>query len=212
MNDNFEKKQQEKAEKQEAGKNTAHVAAKGAATYFGGAVGGRAYDALSRTKAGQRLENTAGKAIAKTPGLGQINKKLNDTGAVDAADKAVDTLNGKNPKKGLGSKKNIGNNKTNKESTPNALKNRQQASFMQRLQRQKNLQENRKEDSNNDNENSEETDNYDENKEIASKRSFGIITLTPMQKLILIGVLIGVVILFVISTGIILNLVNSIVT
>lgn len=197
MNDNFEKKQQEKAEKQEAGKNTAHVAAKGAATYFGGAVGGRAYDALSRTKAGQRLENTAGKAIAKTPGLGQINKKLNDTGAVDAADKAVDTLNGKNPKKGLGSKKNIGNNKTNKESTPNALKNRQQASFMQRLQRQKNLQENRKEDSNNDNENSEETDNYDENKEIASKRSFGIITLTPMQKLILIGVLIGVVILIV---------------
>ena len=197
MNDNFEKKQQEKAEKQEAGKNTAHVAAKGAATYFGGAVGGRAYDALSRTKAGQRLENTAGKAIAKTPGLGQINKKLNDTGAVDAADKAVDTLNGKNPKKGLGSKKNIGNNKTNKESTPNALKNRQQASFMQRLQRQKNLQENRKEDSNNDNENSEETDNYDENKEIASKRSFGIITLTPMQKIILIGVLIGVVMLIV---------------
>ena len=60
MNDNFEKKQQEKAEKQEAGKNTAHVAAKGAATYFGGAVGGRAYDALSRTKAGQRLDISAG--------------------------------------------------------------------------------------------------------------------------------------------------------
>lgn len=197
MNDNFEKKQQEKAEKQEAGKNTAHVAAKGAATYFGGAVGGRAYDALSRTKAGQRLENTAGKAIAKTPGLGQINKKLNDTGAVDAANKAVDALNGQKPKKGLSSKKNSGNNKTNKESTPNALKNRQQASSMQRLQRQKNLQENRKEDSNNDNENSEETDNYDENKEIASKRSFGIITLTPMQKIILIGVLIGVVMLIV---------------
>lgn len=197
MNDNFDKKQQEKTEKQEAGKNTAHVAAKGAATYFGGAVGGRAYDALSRTKAGQRLENTAGKAISKTPGLGQINKKLNDTGAVDAADKAVDTLNGKNPKKGLGLKKSSGNNKTNKESTPNALKNRQQVSSMQRLQRQKNWQENKKEDSNNDNENSEETDNYDENKEIASKRSFGIITLTPMQKLILIGVLIGVVMLIV---------------
>ena len=197
MNDNFDKKQQENAEKQEAGKNTAHVAAKGAATYFGGAVGGRAYDALSRTKAGQRLENTAGKVIAKTPGLGQINKKLNDTGAVDAANKAVDALNGQKTKKGLCSKKNSGNNKTNNESTPNALKNRQQASSMQRLQRQKNLQENRKEDSNKENENSEETDNYDENKEIASKRSFGIITLTPMQKLMLIGVLIGVVMLIV---------------
>ena len=79
MNNNFDKKQQEKVEKQEAGKNTAHVAAKGAATYFGGSVGGRAYDALSRTKAGQRLENTAGKVIAKTPGLGQINKRLNGT-------------------------------------------------------------------------------------------------------------------------------------
>lgn len=204
MNDNFEKKQQENAEKQEAGKNTAHVAAKGAATYFGGAEGGRAYDALSRTKAGQRLENTAGKAIAKTPGLGQINKKLNDTGAVDAADKAVDILNGQKPKKGLSLKKSSGNNKTNKESTPNALKNRQQVSSMQRLQRQKNLQENRKEDSNNDNENSEETDNYDENKEIASKRSFGIITLTPMQKIMLIGVSIGVfflIVLFVMLFG-----------
>ena len=101
MNDNFDKKQQEKAEKQEAGKNTAHVAAKGAATYFGGAVGGRAYDALSRTKAGQRLENTAGKVISKTPGLGQINKKLNDTGAVNAADKAINALNGQKTKKGL---------------------------------------------------------------------------------------------------------------
>lgn len=204
MNDNFEKKQQENAEKQEAGKNTAHVAAKGAATYYGGAEGGRAYDALSRTKAGQRLENTAGKAIAKRPGLGQINKKLNDTGAVDAADKAVDILNGQKPKKGLSLKKSSGNNKTNKESTPNALKNRQQVSSMQRLQRQKNLQENRKEDSNNDNENSEETDNYDENKEIASKRSFGIITLTPMQKIMLIGVSIGVfflIVLFVMLFG-----------
>ena len=192
MNDNFEKKQPENAEKQEAGKNTAHVAAKGAATYFGGAVGGRAYDALSRTKAGQRLENAAGKVVSKTPGLGQINKKLNDTGAVDAANKTVDALNGQKPKKGLSLKKSSGNNKTNKESTPNALKNHQQVSSMQRLQRQKNLQENRKEDSNDDNENSEETDNYDENKEIASKRSFGIITLTPMQKIMLIGVSIGV--------------------
>ena len=131
MNDNFEKKQQEKAEKQEAGKNTAHVAAKGAATYFGGAVGGRAYDALSRTKAGQRLENTAGKVIAKTPGLGQINKRLNDTGAVDAANKAVDALNGQKPKKGLSPKKSSGNNQTNKESNvPNALKNYNRSSYM----------------------------------------------------------------------------------
>ncbi len=198
MNDNFEKKQQEKAEKQEAGKNTAHVAAKGAATYFGGAVGGRAYDALSRTKAGQRLENTAGKAIAKTPGLGQINKKLNDTGAVDAANKAVDALNGQKPKKGLSSKKNSGNNKTNKESTPNALKNRQQASFMQGLQRYKKKKENNTDDSSSGDNKQESGESEDQSEQINENKSYNsLFHLSLRQKIIIISIIVIVCLVFI---------------
>lgn len=195
MNDNFEKKQQEEKEKQEAGKNTAHVAAKGAATYFGGAVGGRAYDALSRTKAGQRLENTAGKAISKTPGLGQINKKLNDTGAVDAADKAVDVVNGKKPKKGLSPKKNSSNKKTNKESanTPNALQNRQQASFMQGLQRHKKKKENNTDDSSSGDNQQESEENEDQSEQINENKSYNsIFHLSLKQKIIIISILVAV--------------------
>lgn len=78
----------ENEKKIEAGKNTAHVAGKAAAGYFGGAAGRFAYDKVSDTKLGQALERNAGRKIANSP-VGNVNKKLNDTGVVDAADKAM---------------------------------------------------------------------------------------------------------------------------
>ena len=203
MNDNLEKKNQEKAAKQEAGKNTAHVAAKGAATYFGGPVGGRAYDALSRTKAGQRLENTAGKVIAKTPGLGQINKRVNDTGAVDAADKAIDTLNGRKPKKGLSPKKNNSNNQPNKESDniPNALKNHRQSSYMHRYNQSQTNQHNNDDTEDND----QLDDNYDEDKGVEEKKSYSVFQISMRQKIIIVSsivifLFIGIIIVTLISS------------
>ena len=202
MNDNFDKKQQEKAEKQEVGKNTAHVAAKGAATYFGGSVGGRAYDALSRTKAGQRLENTAGKVIAKTPGLGQINKRLNDTGAVDAANKAVDALNGQKTKKGLSPKKSSDNNQTNKESNvPNALKNYNRSSYMHRHNQS---QTNQNSDDESE-DNNQLDDNYGEDTGVKENNIYNVFHISMRQKIIIVSsivifLFIGIVIVALISS------------
>jgi len=69
-------------EKIEAGKNTAHVAGKAVATKLGGRLGGAAYDKVASTRLGQRLERGVGKNIANSP-VGNINKKLNDSGVVD---------------------------------------------------------------------------------------------------------------------------------
>lgn len=90
-------KQQQQAEKDEASKKTAHVAGKAAATYFGGGLGGKAYDLASKTKAGQKLENTAGKLLQKQPGLNKAMDGLNKSGALDAADKVVDAAGGGSP-------------------------------------------------------------------------------------------------------------------
>ena len=56
MMENYEKKQQEKKEMQDAGAKTAHVAGKAAASYFGGTIGNVAYDKISQTKLGQGIE------------------------------------------------------------------------------------------------------------------------------------------------------------
>ena len=82
----MDKKQQE----QEATKNVAKTAAKGAATYFAGPAGGKAVDAIANTKLGQKVLDTAGKNLNKIPGMGKAAKKLDDSGAVKAADKAID--------------------------------------------------------------------------------------------------------------------------
>lgn len=93
-----EKKEQEK----EASKKTFKTAAKGAATYFAGPAGGKAVDAISKTKAGQQIINKGGEALNKIPGIGKASKKLNDSGALDAADKAIDLTGGKAPGGGAG--------------------------------------------------------------------------------------------------------------
>ena len=137
MNNNLE----EKNEKIEAGKNTAHVAGRVASRYFGGELGGKTYDALSRTKAGQALERGVGKRVSNTPIIGDVNKKINDTGAVDAANKAVDMLGGNptNSKNGLNSvntkklnSKLKSRNKNSDDTTPDALKNKNKGGLRNR--------------------------------------------------------------------------------
>ena len=55
----------EKAE--QAGKDVAEVAAKGAANYFAGPVGGAIVDKVAQTKLGQNVLNAAGKNLSKNP-------------------------------------------------------------------------------------------------------------------------------------------------
>lgn len=93
MNDNQDR-EIKRQEKQTAGQNTAHVAGRVASRYFGGELGGKVYDAASHTKLGQSVEKGVGKRISNTPVVGNLNKELNDTGVVDAADKAVDVASG----------------------------------------------------------------------------------------------------------------------
>ncbi len=89
-----QEEEQKKAEEEQAGAKTAHVAGKAAATYFGGAAGNAIYNAVSKTKAGQAIENVAGKAINSAPFAKPLTKGLNKTGALDAADKGIDMAGG----------------------------------------------------------------------------------------------------------------------
>lgn len=77
----------------EAANKTAHTAGKAAATYFGGSAGAKAYDALSKTKAGQNLEKAVGNKIKKNKLLNKSANKLNDSGALDAANNAMNATN-----------------------------------------------------------------------------------------------------------------------
>ena len=74
--------QDEKREQEEAGAKTAHVALKGGAEVVAPGIGGRVYDAASKVpgvnKVVKGAEKVAGQAIAKTPVVGSLNKKLNN--------------------------------------------------------------------------------------------------------------------------------------
>lgn len=85
-------KEKNKKEMQEAGKNTAHVAGKVAATYLGGTLGNVAYDKIANTKLGQKIEQGVGKVISNRPLVGRLNKKLNDSGLVSAVGTATDLM------------------------------------------------------------------------------------------------------------------------
>ena len=85
------KKQQE----QQASAKALKTAAKGAATYFAGPVGGKAVDAIANTKAGQQILNKGGQALNKMPGMGKAAKQLNDSGVTDTVDKGIDMVGGK---------------------------------------------------------------------------------------------------------------------
>ena len=84
-------------QEQESAQKAAHVGGKAAANYFGGPVGGKLYDAASKTKLGQALERGAGKAINKNPSMRRASQAANKYGALDAANKGMDMMGGQTP-------------------------------------------------------------------------------------------------------------------
>lgn len=88
-------KEIEKEKDAQAAQNTAHVAGRAASRYFGGEVGGKLYDVASNTKLGQGIERAAGRVITNNRTTNKLNRALNDSGAVDMANQAVDTMGGK---------------------------------------------------------------------------------------------------------------------
>lgn len=78
----------------DSAQKTAHTAGKTAATHFGGPVGGKLYDAASKTKLGQALEKGAGKAINRNPTMRRASQVADKSGALDAANTGMDGLGG----------------------------------------------------------------------------------------------------------------------
>ncbi len=70
-------------------KKAAKVAAKAAANHFAGPVGGKAVDALANTKLGNNVLNKGGQLLNKIPGMSKATNKLDNSGALDMADKAL---------------------------------------------------------------------------------------------------------------------------
>lgn len=103
-------KELEKKQNHEASQDVAHTVGKGAATYFGGALGNKLYDVASKTKLGQGIEKGVGKALESSPVAKPIMNSLHKSGATKLANTAIDTLGGKkNPNmlKGAGAKTTI---------------------------------------------------------------------------------------------------------
>jgi hypothetical protein len=84
------------AEKHAANKETLKTGAKAAGIYFGGAAGGAAVDAASKTKIGNKILNKGADALDKNNKISRVNKKLNDSGILDAANAGMDVVS-KNP-------------------------------------------------------------------------------------------------------------------
>lgn len=223
MMENYEKKQQEKKEMQDAGAKTAHVAGKAAASYFGGTIGNVAYDKISQTKLGQGIEQGVGKVISKVPGVNKLNKKLNDAGVVDAADKAVDLVGGKGTGKatnmaaqsgksagGVAKPNGQGGGKlTGGNSTPKALSKDSRGSRLNSLHNQRKLN-NRVENKNNNLQNNENDSEEQEDKtgvnefgETKDIFSFGFTKYKRKVLLVLIGGIgiFGVILIMVIAGG-----------
>lgn len=91
QNNQMTEKERKEQETHEASKNVAHTVGKGAATYFGKGVGGKLYDVASQTEAGQKIESAVGKAAETAPMSKPIFRALNNSGALDAANKVIDT-------------------------------------------------------------------------------------------------------------------------
>lgn len=85
-----------KEKAQEAGKDVVELAAKGAATYFGGPVGGAIADAITKTEVGQKVLNKAGEAFTRNPlvrhSMAKAQPKISAVKPV--ADRAIGALNG----------------------------------------------------------------------------------------------------------------------
>ncbi|MCI8346660.1 MAG: hypothetical protein HFJ12_01760 [Bacilli bacterium] len=79
---------------QDSNKKAAKVAAKGAATYAAGPAGGAAVDLAAKTPIGDKILNKGGELLSKIPGMSKVTKKLDDSGALDAADKGISAAAG----------------------------------------------------------------------------------------------------------------------
>lgn len=79
-------------ETSDSNKKAAKVIAKGAADYFSEGKGGALVDKLSNTNLGDKVLDTAGKALDKQPGFSKVAKKLDDIGALDLADKGLSVV------------------------------------------------------------------------------------------------------------------------
>ena len=77
-------------------KKAAKVAAKGAADYFTGGKGGAIVDKFADTKLGDKALGALGKTLGKQPGFNKTAKKLDDVGAIDAADKGLSAMESAN--------------------------------------------------------------------------------------------------------------------
>lgn len=111
----------QKQQEDDSSKKAAGVAAKGAINYATGGAGGKYYDAAKKIPGvGKKLdkaEEKLGKGLNKATGgkFGKVAKKLDDSGALDAADKALslNAANGNGPK---GASGNTNGSEGNKES------------------------------------------------------------------------------------------------
>lgn len=123
--DNNEEELLKQQKQQEAGQKTAHVAGKAAATYFGGAAGSKLYDAASQTEVGKRIEQAVGNGLQQNQAINKASQKLNESGALDVADKALNAAGGNKDAivetDGLPKEKGLSNNNgsENKESSEN---------------------------------------------------------------------------------------------
>ncbi len=225
MNNNIDNQK----DKLEAGANTAHTALKTGATIAGQAVGGKVggaigkeiYDKVSDTKLGQGIENVAGNVIGEIPIVGDVNKKLNNVGAVDAVSKATDMRKknyntrmrspsgikptGNRPLNHQNNNSNLKKNDISQETdTPQALQNK---NHIQRLWNQRN--QNNSDSTTSETE--EETENIEENSEdtYQEKNSIGklkgTVTFSLKTKIILLfaGALLIFIVIFVLVQAII---------
>ncbi len=85
-----------KGEADNTNKKAAKVAAKGAADYFTGGKGGAIVDKFADTKLGDKALGALGKTLGKQPGFNKTAKKMDDVGAIDAADKGLSAMEGAN--------------------------------------------------------------------------------------------------------------------
>ena len=88
-------KDMKKQEEQDASKKALKTGAKAAANAYLGPIGGKAVDLASKTKLGDNILNKGAESInKKAPKIGKIANAANKSGALDAADKAVDAISG----------------------------------------------------------------------------------------------------------------------
>ncbi len=88
-------KDMKKQEEQDASKKALKTGAKAAANAYLGPIGGKAVDLASKTKLGDNILNKGAESInKKAPKIGKIANAANKSGALDAADKAVDASSG----------------------------------------------------------------------------------------------------------------------